>query len=75
MTRYDYIREAPIEKVAEILCNIVDNTETHEKNFCGNNCDGCLARKDCNYKANGFVEWLKKEVTYCENCDAVKVYD
>ena len=78
MTRYEYLKNASIEEMAEVFCNITDNTD------CGsddeyNNCMGCLATKYCHNTNgehhNGFIDWLNKEVEYCENTKDVKVWD
>ena len=70
MTRYEYLKNASIEEMAEVLCNIVDNVDAEAKCVC----DGCPASKKCG-KGNGFIHWLKQDAEFCVNAKCLKVFD
>lgn len=67
MTRYEWIKKASKEEIAEMLCNISDNT--------GKNCLDCIAFKMCNRASGGFNGWLDKEAEFTENTKVLKVYE
>lgn len=67
MTRYEWIKKASKEELAEMLCDLSDNT--------GKNCVDCVAYKMCNMESGGFNGWLDKEVEFTENTKALKVYE
>lgn len=59
MTRYEYIKSASLEDIAELLCQITDNT-SGEGETSEDTCGRCLAFEYCNKDHCGFVDWLQK---------------
>ena len=62
MTRYEYIKSASLEDIAELLCQITDNTSGEEETS-EDTCGRCLAFKYCKPNHCGFVDWLEKEMS------------
>ena len=60
MTRYEYLKSASIEDMAEMLCQITDNTSVEDET-CDDTCGRCLAYKYCKPQHNGFLDWLQEE--------------
>lgn len=59
MTRYEYIKSASLEDVAELLCQITDNTSDEDETSI-DTCGRCLAKEYCKKDHCGFVDWLQK---------------
>lgn len=72
MTRFEYLKNASIEEMAEVLCNISDNTICAEKS---GDCEACLANKYCKKGHTGFIDWLSKEVEFSKNTKDVIVWE
>lgn len=71
MTRYEWIKNASKEELAEMLCNLVDNVVSS----CDGGCMDCVAREYCKPGETGFIKWLDKEVEFTENTKDFKVYE
>ena len=55
MTRYEYMKNIGLEKLAQFLCDMMDS------NYPGG-CGSCPAEEHCSFGHNGFIEWLKQEM-------------
>ena len=60
MTRYEYIKNIGLDKLAHYLCDQMDNVEVDGRY----GCEICPVEELCFIGSrNGFVEWLKQEMT------------
>lgn len=58
MKRLSVFKKGDKEKIANILCNIIQDTCTSiDDDFC----DRCPATKWCSFGHNGFIDWLEQE--------------
>ena len=76
MTRYEWIKNASVEDLAQMLSDLTiqtielsANTEREDEA-----CRGCVAYDSCSHKQNGFIDWLNKEVKY-NNTKSFRVWD
>ena len=74
MTRYEYLKNATLEEMADVLCNITDNTGTWDEDS-EDRCGRCLAYKHCFQKHTGFIDWLNAKAEILPNTKMLQVYE
>ena len=60
MDRYLYLKNVNTEKMAKVLCGIVQDIELREASIT-DICNICPATNYCRSGHNGFIDWLKEE--------------
>lgn len=60
MDRYLYLKNVNTEKMAKVLCEIVQNVDM--EGTIEDLCERCPATQYCYGGHNGFIDWLKEEM-------------
>ena len=68
MTRLEWIKQASKEDLAEMLCDIVDNSSE-------SGCEGCVVTDKCRHGKCGFLDWLNAEARFSRTSKQMLVYD
>ena len=52
---YDYIKSLSMENLAQLFCDLMEETESEY------GCDICPKRENCKYGKSGFLSWLEDD--------------
>lgn len=58
MNRYLYLKNINTVKMADYLCDMIQNMDIEDDE----NCTVCPAADYCHQNHNGFLDWLKEEI-------------